>query len=176
MIGTARLTLSYHTRADFDDVHAMWSDPAVVRFINGRPLSEQESWFRLLRYRGLWDLLGYGYWCVRTKADGRYVGDVGFGNFHRPIKPALGDTPEAGWVLASWAHGQGFATEALISMLDWMDNVRGIDRTVCLVAPENAPSVRVAEKGGYRLLREVLFDDEPTLLLERVKPEKRPVS
>ncbi|GAA4488689.1 GNAT family N-acetyltransferase [Gluconacetobacter asukensis] len=129
MIETERLRLSFHQAADFDDLRMMWSDPNVVRHISGVPSSEQESWFRLLRYRGLWDILGYGYWCVRSKADGRYVGDVGFADLKRPVEPPLGAVPEAGWVLASWAHGQGFATEALRAALTWMDG-RGVDRTV----------------------------------------------
>ncbi|WP_198284504.1 GNAT family N-acetyltransferase [Komagataeibacter europaeus] len=121
MIETERLRLSLHQPTDFDDLHAMWSDPDVVRHISGVLSSEQESWFRFLRYRGLWDILGYGYWCVRTKADGRYVGDVGFADLKRPVEPPLGAVPEAGWVLARWAHGQGFATEALRAALAWTD-------------------------------------------------------
>jgi len=106
VIETERLRLSLHQMTDFHDLHAMWSDPDVVRHISGVPSSEQESWFRLPRYRGLWDLLGYGYWCVRTKADGHYVGDVGFADWKRDIEPPLDAAPEAGWVLARWAHGR----------------------------------------------------------------------
>ncbi|MBB2162852.1 GNAT family N-acetyltransferase [Gluconacetobacter sacchari] len=156
---------------DFHDLHAMWSDPDVVRHISGVPSSEQESWFRLLRYRGLWDLLGYGYWCVRTKADGRYVGDVGFADWKRDIEPSLDTVPEAGWVLARWAHGQGFATEALQAALAWMDG-RGVDRTVCIIAPEHAASCRVAEKCGYSLKGNACFRGEKTLLLQRERDDR----
>ncbi|GBQ34006.1 GNAT family N-acetyltransferase [Gluconacetobacter azotocaptans] len=166
MIETERLRLSLHQATDFDDLREMWGDPNVVRYISGVPSSEQESWFRLLRYRGLWDLLGYGYWCVRSKADGRYVGDVGFADLKRLIEPPLGAVPEAGWVLASWAHGRGFATEALRAALAWMDG-RGVDRTVCIMASENDTSRRVAEKCGYSLKGNVSFRDRPTLLLQR---------
>jgi len=166
MIETERLRLSLHQATDFDDLREMWSDPHVVRHISGVPSTEQESWFRLLRYRGLWDLLGYGYWCVRAKADGRYVGDVGFADLKRPVEPPLGAVPEAGWVLATWAHGQGFATEALRAALRWMDD-RGVDHTVCIIAPENEASRRVAEKCGYSLKDNVRFREQSTLLLQR---------
>ncbi|GBQ30074.1 N-acetyltransferase GCN5 [Gluconacetobacter sacchari DSM 12717] len=171
MIETERLRLSLHQMTDFHDLHAMWSDPDVVRHISGVPSSEQESWFRLLRYRGLWDLLGYGYWCVRTKADGRYVGDVGFADWKRDIEPSLDTVPEAGWVLARWAHGQGFATEALQAALAWMDG-RGVDRTVCIIAPEHAASCRVAEKCGYSLKGNACFRGEKTLLLQRERDDR----
>ncbi|MBB2157617.1 GNAT family N-acetyltransferase [Gluconacetobacter diazotrophicus] len=156
---------------DFPDLRAMWSDPDVVRHISGVPSSEQESWFRLLRYRGLWDLLGYGYWCVRTKAGGRYVGDVGFADLKREVEPPLGAVPEAGWVLARGAHGQGFATEALQAALVWMDR-RGVDRTVCIIAPTNEASRRVAEKCGYALKDNVSFRGEKTLLLQREREDR----
>nr|WP_281374977.1 GNAT family N-acetyltransferase [Gluconacetobacter sacchari] len=165
------MRLSLHQMTDFHDLHAMWSDPDVVRHISGVPSSEQESWFRLLRYRGLWDLLGYGYWCVRTKADGRYVGDVGFADWKRDIEPSLDTVPEAGWVLARWAHGQGFATEALQAALAWMDG-RGVDRTVCIIAPEHAASCRVAEKCGYSLKGNACFRGEKTLLLQRERDDR----
>ncbi|GFE93837.1 GNAT family N-acetyltransferase [Acetobacter persici] len=171
MIETERLRLSLHQMTDFHDLHAMWSDPDVVRHISGVPSSEQESWFRLLRYRGLWDLLGYGYWCVRMKADGRYVGDVGFADLKRVVEPPLGAVPEAGWVLARWAHGQGFATEALQAALAWMDG-RGVDRTVCIMAPENGASRRVAEKCRYFLKRKACFRGEKTLLLQREREDR----
>lgn len=171
MIETERLCLSLHQMTDFHDLHAMWSDPDVVRHISCVPSSEQECWFRLLRYRGLWDLLGYGYWCVRTKADGHYVGDVGFADWKRDIEPSLDAAPEAGWVLARWAHGQGFATEALQAALAWMDG-RGVDRTVCIIAPEHATSCRVAEKCGYFLKGSACFRGEQTLLLQRERDDR----
>jgi RimJ/RimL family protein N-acetyltransferase len=111
-LDTDRLTLTAHTLAGFEECAAMWADAAVTRFIGGRPASREDVWNRLLRYRGLWALLGYGYWAVNERETGRYVGDVGFADFHRDITPSLDGAPEAGWVLATWAHGRGFATEA----------------------------------------------------------------
>jgi len=171
MIEAEGLRLSLHQMTDFCDLRAMWSDPDVVRHISGVPSSEQESWFRLLRYRGLWDLLVYGYWCVSMKADGRYVGDVGFADLKRVVEPPLGAVPEAGWVLARWAHGQGFATEALQAALAWMDG-RGVDRTVCTMATENGASRRVAEKCEYFLKRKACFRGEKTLLLQREREDR----
>ena len=62
VIETARLKLRGHRLDDFTPCAAMWADPVVTRHIGGRPLSEEESWTRLLRYVGHWALLGFGYW------------------------------------------------------------------------------------------------------------------
>ena len=74
---TSRLVLSAHQAADFQDLVEMWGDPAVVRFIGGRPFTPEEVWTRLLRAVGHWPLMGFGYWVVRERAGGRFVGEAG---------------------------------------------------------------------------------------------------
>lgn len=164
---TDRLILDAHTIDDFESLAAMWADPEVVRHITGRPSTPQESWMRLLRYGGLWPLLGYGFWAVREKHSGRFVGDIGFADFHRQIDPPITGVPEAGWVLATWAHGRGFASEALRAALGWLDGRTSIDRSVCLISPENAVSIRLAERHGYLMSASVAFQGEDTLLFTR---------
>lgn len=164
---TERLTLRGHTPADYDESAAMWGDPLVTRYIGGRPSTPEESWTRVLRYAGMWALLGYGYWVVRERGSGRFVGEVGLADFRREITPALDGAPEAGWVLAPWAHGRGLATEALRAALSWGDAHLAAPRTVCLIAPENAASLRVAGKCGYRELARGTYKGEATIICER---------
>jgi RimJ/RimL family protein N-acetyltransferase len=166
-LDTERLTLEGHVLADLAESAAMWGDPVVTRHIGGRPSTEEEVWARLLRYVGHWAALGYGYWAVREKRTGRFVGEVGLADFHRDLTPPL-DAPEAGWVLAPWAHGQGFATEALGAVLAWAArDPRLAPRQVCLIAPENVASVRVAARHGFVEYARTTYHGEATLLLER---------
>lgn len=167
VLQTERLILSGHTLADFEECYAVWSDPQVTRFIGGRPSTEEETWARVLRYAGLWSLLGYGYWMVRERGTGRFVGDVGLADFRREVVPPLGHVPEAGWVLAAWAHGQGFATEAMRAILAWSDVHVDAPGTVCIISPDNAPSIRVAEKCGYRERERATYKDGEVIVLER---------
>jgi len=168
-IETERLVLDAHTRDDFESMLAMRSDAEVIRYVGGVPATAEACWMRLLRYRGLWPLLGYGYWAVREKGSGRYAGEIGFADFHRPVEPSIVGVPEAGWVLASWAHGQGFASEGLAAALAWLDGATEHRRSVCLIDPANAASIRVAEKAGFGRAQTVRFRDSDTLLLERVR-------
>ncbi|HEX8394942.1 MAG TPA: GNAT family N-acetyltransferase [Longimicrobium sp.] len=167
VLHTARLTLRGHTLADFDESRALWADPLVTRYIGGRPFTAEEVWARLLRYAGLWALLGYGYWVVRETATGRFVGEAGLADFHRDITPSIGGAPEAGWVLAPWAHGQGFATEVVGAVLRWSDAHLPAQRTVCLIDPGNLASVRVAEKCGFRQTARGVYKEQETLILHR---------
>ena len=168
-IETARLRLRGHRVEDLGDCAAMWGDPAVVRHISGRPSSAEDSWGRILRYAGLWSLLGYGYWAVEETASGRFVGDVGFADFKRAVQPSFAGAPEIGWVLATWAHGRGFATEAVRAAVAWGDRHFGAARTVCMIAPENAASIGVAEKCGYREYARAVYKGDPAILFERAR-------
>jgi RimJ/RimL family protein N-acetyltransferase len=167
VLTTARLTLSPPETSDFEDSAAMWSDPLVVRHFGGRTSTPEESWARLLRARGLWPLLGYGYWAVRETATGRYVGEVGFADFHRGIEPSINGVPEIGWVLASWAHGQGLASEAVAAGLSWGLGQWGDAPVVCIIDPANAPSLKLACKMGFLEVARTTYKDSPTVLLQR---------
>ena len=166
---TDRLILDAHTAEDFEALAALWADPAVVRHIGGQAASAHESWMRLLRYRGLWPLLGYGYWAVREKRSGRFIGDLGFADFRREIEPSICGIPEAGWVFAVWAHGHGFAGEALQAALKWLDSQTFISHCVCLIAPDNKASIRLAERNGFSKTHTTSLKGEYTLLLTRPK-------
>lgn len=102
----------------------------------------------------------------RGESDGRLAGEVGFADFKREIEPPI-DVAELGWVLVPRMHGKGYGTEAVRAALAWGDRHFGSARSVCLIAPENAPSIRVAEKCGYREILRTTYKDEPTLLFER---------
>lgn len=165
---TERLRLRRHRLADYPDVVALWSDPEVVRHIGGRPFSEEESWHRLLRYAGHWALLGYGMWVAETRDEGRFVGEVGLFEGRREIDASFRDSPEAGWVLAPWAHGRGYATEALSAVLAADEAARGAGaRTVCMIDPDNLASARVAAKVGYQPYLKTAYKGAPVVLYAR---------
>lgn len=166
-LATERLALRPHKQADFDDCAALWADAEVTRFIGGRPSTREESWARVLRYAGLWALLGFGYWVVRERQTGRFVGEVGLADFRRQTTPPLDGVPEVGWALAPWAQGRGFATEAVRAALAWGDANLAAPRTVCMIDPGNEASVRVAEKCGFRLLGNATYKGQDELLFER---------
>ena len=100
---------------------AMWADPIVTRYIGGKPLSAEEAWAKVLRYGGLWALVGFGYWALEDKSTGLYVGELGFGDFKRQIEPPLNHAPELGWALVSNAHSKGYATEGVRAAVAWGD-------------------------------------------------------
>lgn len=148
----------------------MWADADVVRHIGGQVRDAQDAWFALLRNRGLWDILGYGYWIVQERRTETFIGEVGFADFKRNLTPDISGRPEAGWVFARSAWGKGYATEATQAAHDWLDHsVPG--RSTCIIDPDNAASIRVATKLGYREIGPTDYRGDPVLLFERFSPE-----
>lgn len=164
---TARLILRAHNARDLDAVAALWGDADVVRHISGTPSARPESWSRLLRYAGLWPLVGYGYWALEERATGRYVGDVGLADFARELSPPLYEAPEAGWVLTPAAWGKGYATEAMSAVLAWADVTLDAPRVTCLLDEVNGASLNVARKCGFRPDSRVDHKGSPALLWAR---------
>jgi RimJ/RimL family protein N-acetyltransferase len=168
VVETPRLILRGYVAEDFPDVAASWADPKVVRYISGgQPYSEEQTWARFLRNVALWPMLGYGYWAATEKSTGRYIGDVGFADFKRGIEPSIEGVPEIGWVLASSAHGRGYATEAARAAIAWLEHTRGSERTVCVINEDNRASVRVAEKLGYVEFARTVYKSAPVVMFER---------
>jgi RimJ/RimL family protein N-acetyltransferase len=167
MIVTERLILSPTAASDFDDCHAARTDPEVMHFIGG-PASSEETWLKLLRNIGHWSAYGHGLFTVRERHGGRFVGDVGLATFHRDLGANFDPFPEAAWVLARPAQGKGYATEAIQAAHEWFFTQREAVRTVCIISPENLPSVRVAERIGYRPFGEATYKDKTVTMFERL--------
>ncbi|CAN5270163.1 GNAT family N-acetyltransferase [soil metagenome] len=171
LIETERLLLRPHRAADFDDCLALWSDPRTVRFIGGQVQDAQTVWFRLLRYAGMWGLIGHGYWAIEERATGRYLGDGGLADMRRGIA-LLDGVPEIGWALKPEAAGRGLATEAVTAILRWADTVMMASVTRCIIAPDNIASLRVAQKLGYAEIARIDSHGSALLVLERVIPSR----
>jgi RimJ/RimL family protein N-acetyltransferase len=167
VLETERLRLRGHQLDDFAAYAALWADPIVTRYTSGRPLAEEEAWTRLLRYVGHWALLGFGYWVVEDKATGGFIGEVGFAENKRNIAGWVEETPEIGWILVSQSHGNGYATEAVRAVVTWGEERFGARQTGCIIHPDNAASIRVAEKCGYRKFHDAKYREHPVLLFMR---------
>src|SRR5215213_10167331 len=167
VVETERLRLRGFRASDLEPQLAAMSDPDVVRHLGGSPLSREDNWRKILASPGLWALLGYGYWVAERREDGAYLGQIGFADFKRDMSPSIEDIPEMGWIVAPQAQGQGYATEAVLAALTWADQALGKREIAAIISHENAPSIRVAEKGGFSRREEAVYKGEPILLFRR---------
>lgn len=164
---TPRLRLRAHRLDEFEAYAAMWSEPSVVRFIGGAPLSREAAWSRFLRVPGLWHHLGFGLFAVEDRATGALIGEAGFHDLRRAITPPIEGTMEAGWVLCGSMQGKGLAEEAMRAALDWAATHRPESRITCMIDPGHAASLHVAGKLGFRLFDRSIYNGKAVMLLER---------
>lgn len=144
----------------------MWAHPAVVTHFGGKPFDREDSWNRLLRYVGHWQLMEYGMWAVTLRGDDQHIGDVGFLHGERTGVPPFG-CPEAAWSFHPDAQGQGYAGEAVACALEWADT--RFDRTVAMINPGNAASIAVARRCGFGIFGETTYKAQPIGLWERCR-------
>jgi RimJ/RimL family protein N-acetyltransferase len=167
VLQTARLTLRPFQAGDADAQAAMMGDPEVMLHLGGQPVSREEAWRKLLCGHALWSLLGFGYWAVARRDDGAMIGQIGFADFQRDMKPSINGFPEMGWLFARDAAGQGFATEAAAAGLAWIDKALGAPEIVAIIDKDNVASIRVAEKTGFAARECALYRGEPIFLFRR---------
>ncbi len=163
---TDRLILRPHGVADYPACCALWADADVVRHIGGSPQDAQAVWFRLLRYAGMWSLLGYGMWVMEDRATGMLIGEAGLLSAARGL-PELEGVPEAGWVLGPQAWGRGLATEAMTAVLGWADANLDAATIRCIIEPDNGASIKVAGKLGFAEFGDAMLAGKAIRLFDR---------
>ncbi len=116
---------------------------------------------------GHWKILGFGYWLVEDRVTGEFLGEVGFANFNRDLTPAFGATPEVGWAFLPKVHGKGYAHEAVSAGISWMKQNHASEKLVCMISPDNEPSLKLARRLGFEEFTRTTYLGEATVLFER---------
>lgn len=172
MINTARLTLCAMRPEDFARFAEIWGDPQIVRRLGGRPLTRGEAWGEFLRNAGHWNMTGFGHWAVVLQSTRQMVGQAGFLYGNRCLGEDFDAFPEAGCVLASEVQGHGLGLEAAQAAHDWFDRVIP-GPLVALMSATNTVSINLAERLGYRPMRETEHAGRRVLLFRRDGPPVR---
>jgi len=141
---TERLVLRMFRESDLDAYAEMCADPEVMRYI-GQPITRAEAWRNLAMVIGHWHLRGYGLWAVEARASGALIGRIGC------WRPEGWPGFEVGWMLRRDCWGRGLASEGGRAAMAYAFNERREPHVISVIHPENAASIRVAERLGERL-------------------------
>ena len=170
-ITTERLEVSIPTRDDIPGLLAIVAQPETHRYLG--PMGTTSTHLsRTLRHIGSWLVYGYGLCVVKRRGERDPIGNCAIFRGHRDLGPDFDDRPEAGWIIHADHVGQGVASEAMQALLHWFDTAHGRE-VVCLIDPENAASLRLADKLGFAHLRDAIMpgSDERVVLLRRPPAE-----
>jgi RimJ/RimL family protein N-acetyltransferase len=98
-------------------------------------------------------------WSARAIVRREDLTMVGYVNFHGPPGVNSIETPgaaELGWSVFPREQRRGYATEVARRLMDWAHDEHGVRRFISSTTPENAPSLRVHEKLGFRRTGQVV--------------------
>jgi RimJ/RimL family protein N-acetyltransferase len=160
---TERLLLRLPKPEDADGYADVFGDPEVVAFLGMDVQTRQDQVAGIARMLHHWRRYGVGLFSVVRRTDERLLGRVGFlmwdpkrwvGAMRDDLEGEL--ETEVGWTLGRAHWGEGYATEAALACRDWALGELGLTRLISVIAPDNAASIRVAEKLGETLEREDL--------------------
>jgi [ribosomal protein S5]-alanine N-acetyltransferase len=149
-IVTERLRLRPYRPEDLDELHAMFSDPEHMQWYPA-PFGREESLAWLERQVAGHRERGFALWIVEDRVSGEFLGTAGLTT---PLVDEVQEI-EIGWHTRPGRKGQGIAPEAATAARDWAFANLDVDHLISLVRPENLASVRVAEKLGMHVDREV---------------------
>ena len=140
---TERLLIRAFEPEDLDQLHGVYGDPEVTRWIPPYPTLEHTR--RALDLHVAAARNGRpAFWAVIERSSGDLMGDAG-------VAPLDGGPDlELGYTFGRRWWGQGYATEAARACVAEAFGPLGADRVVALIRPENAASIGVAEKLGLR--------------------------
>jgi len=156
LIETERLWLRPMRIGDLDDFAALHADPEVTGFI--RPLDRTEAEERLRRDEVEWRERGHGLLAMLDRESGAFLGRCGLKHW-----PQFGET-ELGWVLRRDAWGHGYATEAARACAEWGFAELDVPYLTAMVDPDNARSIRVAERLGMAPMRDDVLLGDPVVV------------
>lgn len=167
---TPRLELWMPQVEDLQPLYEIVSEESTARFLGGQaPLPDH--FMRFTRNAGSWLLYGYGMFMVRRRGgDGSLLGNCGIFHSLRGLGEDFDNRPEAGWIIREDSIGKGYAGEAMRAILEWWDSTFA-GELVCLIVLGNHPSLKLAEKLGFRPMREAELPDGSQAMLLRRPPQ-----
>jgi len=151
---TGRLTLRDLTAHDFATVHAYASDPAVTRYMNWGPNTEQDTRGFIARALNQQAQTPRTHYTLGVcLEDGSLIGGCGLHVTDESSKEGF-----IGYVLNKTYWGKGHATEIARALLQFGFGTMGLRRIWTTCDTYNVASRRVLEKAGMR--REGLLEKD----------------
>jgi RimJ/RimL family protein N-acetyltransferase len=152
ILQTPRLVLRHLVPQDLDALFALYRDPEIRQYLPDGTLNLDDTKTELE-----WFLHGHpkfpqlGLWATVERSSGAFLGRCGL----LPWDIEGKHETELAYLIDKSRWGEGLASEAACAIVNFAQSVLKLQRLICLIAPGNAASVRVAEKVGMSFEREL---------------------
>jgi len=145
-LATKRLKLRAFAARDLQGLHACFGDEQAMRYWNTPASSSEAETERWLKYLAkTTSPNAYLAWAVAEKRSDRCIGMV---NYHH--REARNRRLEIGYIVMPARQGQGLGAEAVAALVEYCLESLAVHRIEALIHPDNAPSIRLVERLGFR--------------------------
>lgn len=127
--------------SDFENYFKLDSDPEVRAFFPKGTLSAKQVKENIKKNIAFYKIHGFGVYVVIELDTGEFVGRCGFGEIE------TGEI-EVGYVFLKKFWGKGFATEALVCLLDFAKQHIKKDKIIAFTPANHSTSIQVMKKSG----------------------------
>src|SRR5262249_46824354 len=164
-IDTSRLSLYPITTADLAELHGVWTDTEVRKYIwDGVAITREEAERIIAQSIEYFGKRRYGLWAIRRAmappGQDRIIGFCGFWYFRDP--PEL----ELIYGLLPTYWGSGLAAEAASAIIKYGFEELSFESIVGSTDAANARSARVMERAGMNLIRRATIGGPDTIFYE----------
>lgn len=143
---TERLRLDYLTLDDAGFTLELLNEPAYIQYIADKGVRDLEGAEAYLRNGpiAMYAKHGHGLYKVSLKQTGEVLGMCGL------IRRDTLDYPDLGYAFLSRHGGNGYASESGAAVLERARSHLKMQRIVAITSPDNAASIHVLQKLGFR--------------------------
>jgi ribosomal-protein-alanine N-acetyltransferase len=173
VIETGRLRCRPLTPGDVDEMHRLWIEPGVRKYLwDDREISGEEAKEVVEESVSIYQEQGFGLWGISFRETATLIGFCGYWFFHDPPELQLlyGIAPD------HW--GKGLATEAAQTMIRYGFERLSFNQITASTDAPNQASVRVMEKAGMRFDKRIEKNGLDTIYYqirrEEWQPERSP--
>ena len=159
ILKTKRLRLEKIESEHKDELYMLLSNQEVHKF-PPKVLNETESdkFFEKIQHRSQTD--GYCFWVLIRKSDNTFIGICGLLSQTIDGEKEI----ELAYRVSDKFWNQGYGTEAAKGCIRYAGEKLKTASILSLIRSINKPSIRVAEKNGFRLEKKTIFQEVPDLV------------
>jgi RimJ/RimL family protein N-acetyltransferase len=149
VLETARLTLHRFSPGDAVFIVELLNEPSFLRYIGDKGVRNEADACRYLEAGPMasYERHGFGLFRVDGKESGEAIGMCGL------LKRDWLADVDIGFAFLPRFWAKGYAFEAASGVLAHARDALGLKRVVAITSPENATSIRLLEKLGFRFER-----------------------
>jgi len=153
-IETSRLKLRRLELTDADFIYRLLNDPHWLRFIGDKQITDLDGARRYIEDgpRAMYRRFGFGLNRVTLKDQDTPIGICGV--LQRESLPL----PDLGFAFLPEYRGQGYAQEAADAILQHAYSTLHQTQVVAIVHPDNHPSIRLLDKLGFCVDRQIRIE------------------